>query len=90
LPFNLPILLFIGARKPITPQPAIRSRWVAATRAGAILAAVTGIAFGAALVTGRSFADETLSGVVDAFAAIASGLVVIAAARVAHGRSRLA
>ena len=52
--------------------------------------AVTGIAFGVALATGISFEDPTVSGVVYSIAAVGSGVVLIAAARIAHGRSRVA
>ncbi|MEX0795327.1 MAG: HAMP domain-containing sensor histidine kinase [Acidimicrobiia bacterium] len=48
------------------------------------------IAFGAALLSGRPFANPSTSGWVYTIAALASGLVLIAAARTAHGRSKLA
>ncbi|MEX1091762.1 MAG: HAMP domain-containing sensor histidine kinase [Acidimicrobiia bacterium] len=48
------------------------------------------IAFGAALLIGRPFANPSTSGWVYTIAALASGLVLIAAARTAHGRSKLA
>jgi hypothetical protein len=51
---------------------------------------VVAIAFGAALVLGRPFANPTTSGWVYTIAALASGLILIAAARTALGRSRIA
>ena len=48
------------------------------------------IAFGVALVAGISFEDVTGPGVLYAAAAVASGLVLLAAALVSRGRSRVA
>lgn len=48
------------------------------------------IGFGAALFLGRPFANPTTSGWVYTIAALGSGLVLIAAARAAQGRSKLA
>jgi signal transduction histidine kinase len=56
----------------------------------AIAVAVVAIAFGAALLLGRPFTNPTTSGWVYTVSAIASGLILIAAARTAHGRSKLA
>ncbi|HEX5696492.1 MAG TPA: histidine kinase dimerization/phospho-acceptor domain-containing protein, partial [Acidimicrobiia bacterium] len=59
-------------------------------RAAAILLAVTAAAFGIALATGRSFQNLTVSSILYAVTAIGAGVVLIAAARVAQGRSRFA
>ena len=48
------------------------------------------IAFGAALFLGRPFANPTISGWVYTIAALGSGLVLMAAAQTAQGRSKLA
>ena len=62
----------------------------AATRAASIFVAVVAVAFGLALVTGQSFESVTGSGVVYASVAVGSGAVLVAAALVAQGRSRVA
>ncbi len=61
-----------------------------AIRALAIATAVVALAFGAALFLGRPFANPTTSGWVYTIAALSSGLILIAAAQTAHGRSKLA
>lgn len=48
------------------------------------------IAFSAALVLGRPFTDPVISGWLYTMTAVASGVVLIAAARTAYGRSKLA
>lgn len=49
---------------------------------------MTAFAFGAALILGRPFENIVVSGVVYSFAAVGSGLVLIAAGRLAQGGSR--
>jgi len=56
----------------------------------AIAIAAVAIAFGTAIFLGRPFANPTISGWVYTTAAVASGLVLMAAARTAQGRSKLA
>ena len=51
---------------------------------------VIAVGFGLALVIGKSFEDTNISGIVYSFASAASGLVLLGAALVARGRSRLA
>lgn len=80
----------ISARNRIQTQNTTGSRWAAATRVGAILIAATSIGFGIALVAERPFESVAVSGVVYIVAAVGSGLIMIAAAHVAAGRSRLA
>lgn len=62
----------------------------AASRAASIFVAIVAIGFGFALVGGISFDDVTTPGVLYASAAVGSGLVLVAAALVSQGRSRLA
>jgi len=74
----------------ISTQSTTRSRWSSVIRAVSILAAVAAVAFGAALVTGRSFNNTGVSDLVYSLASVASGVVLVTAAFVARGRSRIA
>lgn len=74
----------------IATQSATRSQWAAAIRAASILVASAALAFGLALVVGMPIENPTLSGALYASVAVASGLVLVAAALVARGRSRIA
>jgi signal transduction histidine kinase len=66
------------------------SPWASALRVFSIVVFVVAVGFGIALLVGRSFTNTEVSGVVYSFATSASGLVLLAAALVARGRSRLA
>jgi len=74
----------------ISPESATRSSSAAATRAASIFVAIVAIGFGFTLVAGISFDDVTTPGVLYAAAGVGSGLVLVAAALVSRGRSRIA
>jgi signal transduction histidine kinase len=74
----------------ISTRTESRFRWGSVVRATSILVAAIAIAFGLALVLGRSFQDVATSGIVYSVAAAGSGLVLVAAALLASGRSRIA
>jgi signal transduction histidine kinase len=64
--------------------------WTPLVRAGSIVVAVTGVALAVAIFTGRSFENTTVTGMVYTFVAAGSGLMLLAAAQLVHGRSRVA
>lgn len=63
---------------------------VSAIRASAVLIAVVAIGFAIALVVGKPLENVATLGIVYSVVAVASGLVMIAAARTAEGRPRIA
>ncbi len=74
----------------IPTQSTSRARWAYPVRAISALVAVTGIGLAVAIFTGTSFENTDVTGLVYAFVAAGSGVVMFAAAQVVRGRSRVA
>lgn len=74
----------------ISTKTAYSYRSASLIRAVSIVVAGSGVAFGIALLSGRSIENATVSGVVYSFIAGASGLLLVAAALGTRGRARIA
>jgi signal transduction histidine kinase len=61
-----------------------------AVRIGSFVVATVALPFGLILAVGSSFENLTLAGVLYSFVAVGSGVVLVVAAFVAHGRARIA